>query len=58
MSAPLSRGIFATSFVHVDEKVTAEQIKSLYAETYAKEAFTRVPAKRLPESPRVVTAVV
>ena len=49
VSAPLSRGIFATSFVHVDEKVTAEQIKSLYAELYAKEAFTRVPAKRLPE---------
>src|SRR5580692_7375335 len=49
VSAPLSRGIFATSFVHVDEKVTAEQVKSLYAETYAKEAFTRVPAKRLPE---------
>jgi N-acetyl-gamma-glutamyl-phosphate reductase len=49
VSAPLSRGIFATSFVHVDEKVTAEQIKSLYAEAYAKEAFTRVPARRLPE---------
>ena len=49
MSAPLSRGIFATSFVHVEEKVTAEQIRSLYAETYAHEPFTRVPAKRLPE---------
>ena len=49
VSAPLSRGIFATSFVHVDEKVTAEQVRSLYAELYAGEAFTRVPAKRLPE---------
>jgi N-acetyl-gamma-glutamyl-phosphate reductase len=49
VSAPLSRGIFATSFVHVDEKVTADQIKSLYTEMYAKEAFTRVPQKRLPE---------
>jgi N-acetyl-gamma-glutamyl-phosphate/LysW-gamma-L-alpha-aminoadipyl-6-phosphate reductase len=49
VSAPLSRGIFATSFVHVDEKVSAEQIKALYAEAYAKEPFTRVPAKRLPE---------
>ena len=49
VSAPLSRGIFATSFAHVDEKVTAEQIKALYAETYAREPFTRVPAKRLPE---------
>jgi N-acetyl-gamma-glutamyl-phosphate reductase len=49
VSAPLSRGIFATSFVHVDASVTAERIKSLYAETYAKEPFTRVPQKRLPE---------
>ncbi len=49
VSAPLSRGIFATSFVHVDEKVTAEQLKALYAEQYAREPFVRVPAKRLPE---------
>ena len=49
VSAPLSRGIFATSFVHVDERMTAEQLKSLYAETYAREAFTRVPGRRLPE---------
>jgi N-acetyl-gamma-glutamyl-phosphate reductase len=49
VSAPLSRGIFATCFAHVDEKVTAEQIRSLYAETFAKEPFARVPQKRLPE---------
>lgn len=49
VSAPLSRGIFATSFVHVDASVTAERIKALYSEAYAKEPFTRVPAKRLPE---------
>jgi len=49
VSAPLSRGIFATSFAHVDESVSADAIKNLYAETYAKEAFVRVPAKRLPE---------
>ena len=49
VSAPLSRGIFATSFVHVDEKVTADQIKQLFAEAYAKEPFVRVPKKRLPE---------
>ena len=49
VSAPLSRGIFATSFAHVDEKVTPEQIKSLFAETYKNEPFTRVPSKRLPE---------
>ena len=49
VSAPLSRGIFATSFVHVDATISADQIKAIYAEFYAKEPFTRVPAKRLPE---------
>jgi LysW-gamma-L-alpha-aminoadipyl-6-phosphate/LysW-L-glutamyl-5-phosphate reductase len=49
VSAPLSRGIFATSFVHVEERITPEQIQAVYAEAYAKEPFVRVPAKRLPE---------
>jgi LysW-gamma-L-alpha-aminoadipyl-6-phosphate/LysW-L-glutamyl-5-phosphate reductase len=49
VSAPLSRGIFATSFVHVDERISAQQIQALYAEAYADEPFVRVPKKRLPE---------
>ena len=49
VSAPLPRGIFATSFVHVDEKITAEVLKQLYADAYAHEPFVRVPKKRLPE---------
>jgi N-acetyl-gamma-glutamyl-phosphate/LysW-gamma-L-alpha-aminoadipyl-6-phosphate reductase len=49
VSAPLSRGIFATSFAHVDPKVDAGALKKLYAETYAREPFVRVPARRLPE---------
>ncbi len=49
VSAPLSRGIFATSFVHVDEKVSPEEIKKLYKEAFANEPFVRVPEKRLPE---------
>lgn len=49
ISAPLSRGIFATCFAHLDEKTTAEQIAALYAETYASEPFARVPRGRLPE---------
>jgi LysW-gamma-L-alpha-aminoadipyl-6-phosphate/LysW-L-glutamyl-5-phosphate reductase len=49
VSAPLSRGIFATSFVHVSDSVSADRIKALYAEAYAKEPFVRVPHKRLPE---------
>jgi N-acetyl-gamma-glutamyl-phosphate/LysW-gamma-L-alpha-aminoadipyl-6-phosphate reductase len=49
VSAPLSRGIFATSFVHVPGEVTAERVAAIYAETYAREPFVRVPRKRLPE---------
>jgi LysW-gamma-L-alpha-aminoadipyl-6-phosphate/LysW-L-glutamyl-5-phosphate reductase len=49
VSAPLVRGIFATSFAHVPESVNADQVRALYAETYANEPFVRVPAKRLPE---------
>jgi N-acetyl-gamma-glutamyl-phosphate reductase len=49
VSAPLSRGIFATCFAHVPESVSADEIHALYKDTYAKEPFVRVPAKRLPE---------
>ncbi|MBK7399782.1 MAG: N-acetyl-gamma-glutamyl-phosphate reductase [Myxococcales bacterium] len=49
VSAPLPRGIFATSFVHVDEKVSVDEIKRLFVEYYQKEPFVRVPHKRLPE---------
>jgi N-acetyl-gamma-glutamyl-phosphate reductase len=49
VSAPLSRGIFATVFAHVDERVSADAVRALYAETYAHEPFVRIPSKRLPE---------
>ena len=49
VSAPLSRGIFATCFAHVPENATAEQIHALYNEMYEGEPFVRVPQKRLPE---------
>jgi N-acetyl-gamma-glutamyl-phosphate reductase len=49
VSAPLSRGIFATCFAHVDESVSADAVRALYAEAYAREPFVRVPVKRLPE---------
>jgi N-acetyl-gamma-glutamyl-phosphate/LysW-gamma-L-alpha-aminoadipyl-6-phosphate reductase len=49
VSAPLSRGIFATTFVHLDAAIDENRIKSAYAEAYAHEPFVRVPAKRLPE---------
>jgi N-acetyl-gamma-glutamyl-phosphate reductase len=49
VSAPLSRGIFATCFAHVTESTGEAAIRALYAEMYAKEPFVRVPTKRLPE---------
>jgi len=49
VSAPLSRGIFATSFAHVDQSVTADRIKAIYQDFYENEPFVRVPKKRLPE---------
>lgn len=49
VSAPLSRGIFATCFAHVDERVGPEAIARLYVETYGGEPFVRIPAARLPE---------
>jgi LysW-gamma-L-alpha-aminoadipyl-6-phosphate/LysW-L-glutamyl-5-phosphate reductase len=49
VSAPLTRGIFATCFAHVDADVDPAAIGRLYAEAYAREPFVRVPARRLPE---------
>lgn len=49
VSAPLTRGIFATCFAHVDAGASADRIRALYAEAYATEPFVRVPKKRLPE---------
>jgi N-acetyl-gamma-glutamyl-phosphate reductase len=49
VSAPLSRGIFVTSFVRVPEMVSAEHVQSLYEQAFAGEPFVRVPARRLPE---------
>ncbi|MCC7381617.1 MAG: N-acetyl-gamma-glutamyl-phosphate reductase [Deltaproteobacteria bacterium] len=49
ISAPLSRGLFATSFVHLDASITPAAIQAAFAETYAQEPFVRVPSKRQPE---------
>ena len=49
VSAPLTRGIFATSFVKLDARVTKEQLAEAWAKTFASEPFVRVPKKRLPE---------
>jgi len=49
VSAPLVRGILATSFVRLPESIAAEQVRSLYADAFANEPFVRVPIKRWPE---------
>ena len=49
ISAPLSRGIFATSFIEVDAAVDRAKLDALYGEAYEKEPFVRYLRDRLPE---------
>ena len=49
VSAPLSRGILATTFVEVDAAETVESLTALYADAYASEPFVRFVRDRLPE---------
>lgn len=49
ISAPLSRGLFVTSFVHLDPAIEPRAITDAFDEAYAGEPFIRVPKKRLPE---------
>ncbi len=49
VSAPLGRGILATSFVELPDAWTEERLRRLYQDAYADEPFVRVPRARLPE---------
>ena len=50
VSAPLTRGIFATCFVELPAEVDAGKLAALFDEMYAREPFVRRPGnKRLPE---------
>jgi LysW-gamma-L-alpha-aminoadipyl-6-phosphate/LysW-L-glutamyl-5-phosphate reductase len=49
VSAPLSRGIFATSFVRVDAHMTKERIAEAFQKAFEGARFVRMPQKRLPE---------
>lgn len=49
VSAPLPRGIFATSFVDVPEEVTRERLEELWKTTWENEPFIRVVEGRQPE---------
>ncbi|APR85795.1 N-acetyl-gamma-glutamyl-phosphate reductase [Minicystis rosea] len=49
VSAPLTRGIFATSFVKVDANLTKERVTEAFHKAFEGARFVRVPSKRLPE---------
>lgn len=49
VSAPLTRGIFATAFAQVPASVTDEALVRTFASHFEGEPFVRVPARRLPE---------
>ena len=49
VSAPLTRGIFATCFLELPVEVDSKRMASLFDECYAREPFTRRPKGRLPE---------
>ncbi len=49
VSAPLTRGIFATCFLELPESIDKAKLASMFDETYAREPFTRRPKNRLPE---------
>jgi [amino group carrier protein]-6-phospho-L-2-aminoadipate/5-phospho-L-glutamate reductase len=49
VSAPLPRGIFATSFAELPASVTAEQLQQAWTRCYAGEPFVRVVQGRQPE---------
>ncbi len=49
VSAPLTRGIFATCFLELPAEIDGARLASLFDEAYAREPFVRRPLKRLPE---------
>ena len=49
VSAPLTRGIFATCFLELDASVDAAKLTALFDESYVREPFVRRPKKRMPE---------
>ena len=49
MSAPLARGIFATSFFQIPANLDPTEVEGLLTHAYRDEYFVRAPARRLPE---------
>ncbi len=49
ISAPLTRGIFVTSFVTLPAEVIEERISQAFVTTFTNERFVRIPEGRFPE---------
>ena len=49
VSAPLTRGIFATCFFELPAEYDANKLAAMFDEMYAREVFVRRPKSRLPE---------
>ncbi|MEM6788954.1 MAG: N-acetyl-gamma-glutamyl-phosphate reductase [Myxococcota bacterium] len=49
VSAPLTRGIFVTSFVTVPATVSADDVAAAFHDAFHEEPFVRIPEGRLPE---------
>jgi N-acetyl-gamma-glutamyl-phosphate/LysW-gamma-L-alpha-aminoadipyl-6-phosphate reductase len=49
VSAPLTRGIFATCFLELPAEIDAGRLAALFDERFKREPFVRRPLKRLPE---------
>ena len=49
VSAPLTRGIFATCFLELPPEIDGARLALLFQEQFAREPFVRRPQKRLPE---------
>src|SRR4051812_15254930 len=49
VSAPLTRGIFATCFLELPESIDKAKLTAMFDESYAREPFCRRPKMRLPE---------
>jgi len=49
VSAPLSRGIFVSSFVRIPASVSEAELRAAFTEFVKDEPFVRVPERRLPE---------
>ena len=49
VSAPLPRGILATAFIEVPERVTQQDVSDLFRQRYHNEPFVRYVSDRLPE---------